>query len=339
MNYNHPENPIRHSYPLASKDDGFSAALGLCLQTLPYILIRLGVLAAFTLAAIIWLALVGGVAYLFSGKDGGGGGGLVLFFIGFGLPAGIYYWLRKYALYLLKCGHVAVLTKLITDGKLPDGINQVSYGKNIVIERFAQTNVLFAVDSMVTGTARSFNRTLDWISSFIPFPGMENLMQIVHKIVDNTTTYIDETILSYNLARGDENVWRSSKDGLVYYAANVKPILKTAVISILIEYAITCVIFLLCLIPCYFVSLVLPAMVSGYAWLFAVFMTGCIRAAFLQPLFLTMIALTFHKTVQNQPINENYVETLSSVSNKFIELKEKAAAFTAGKSVEPAVVS
>ncbi len=334
QDYSHPDQAVRHSYPLNAGEEGFSAALSLCLKTMPYILLRIGILAGFTLAAIVWLALCGGVAYLFSGKDGGGGGGMILFLIGFGIPAGLFFWLRQYVLYLIKCGHIAVLTKLITDGALPEGVNQVEYGKKIVCDRFAQTNVLFVIDSLVTGTARAFNRTLDWVAGLIPIPGLESLMQVVNRIVDNATTFVDETIFSYNLARGDDNMWRSSRDGLVYYAANVKPILKTAIISLLIEYGATFVVFLVCLIPAYLLSLVLPGSVSGFAWIFAIFLAAGVRSAVLRPVFLTMVMLTFHKNAQNQPINESLSAQLESLSSKFVELKEKAASFVSGKPAE-----
>jgi hypothetical protein len=183
---------------------------------------------------------------------------------------------------------------------------------------------LVAVDSFVTGIANSFNRSLDWLSNLIPIPGMESVMQLVHLIVSRATTFMDETVLSYNLARGDENVWRSSMDGLVYYAENVKPILKTAVISVLIQYVIMIGTFVVCLVPAYIIGLGLPAAASGYAWVIAAALTGAVKSAILEPIFLTMVALTFHKSVQNQPINEAWSETLGGMTSKFGQLKEKA---------------
>lgn len=339
ISYSHPDQPVRHSYPVKITDDGFFSALNLTLRTGPYILLRLGLMIGFTLVAVIWLGLCGGLAYLFSGKDGGGGGGVVLFLFGIILPAGVFFWFKQYVLYLLKCGHVAVLTKLMTDGELPPGTNQIEYGKNIVLGRFMQMNVLVAVDSFVLGIARSFNRTLDWITGLIPIPGMESIMQFVHTIVNRATTFIDETILSYNLARGDANVWRSSLDGLLYYAANAKPILKTAVISTLIQYALTFGCFLICLVPAFFIQHFLPAAVSGYAWIAAVAMAAAIKSAFLEPIFLVMVALTFHKNVQNQPINEAWAETLASASGKFQELKQKAQTFVSNPVPQPATAA
>lgn len=327
----HPDQPVRHSYPLAITSDGFSAALGLVLRTSPYIILRLGLMVAFIIAAVIWLIICGGVAYLFSGKNGDGGGGVIFFIISVLFPAGVFFWVRYYVFYLLKCGHVAVLTRLITHGDLPQGVNQVKYGKETVLKNFTQTNVLVAVDALVTGVASAFNRSLDWISNLIPIPGMDSIMKVVHLIVRRATTFLDETILSYNLARGDENVWRSSMDGLVYYAENAKPILKTAIISVLIQYLLTLLIFVLCLGPAYVIGLVLPEAAASYAWLIAVVLAEGVRSTLLEPIFLVMVALTFHKSIQNQPINEAWVAKLEAVSSKFGKLKQKALDFKPGQ--------
>jgi hypothetical protein len=327
--YSHPDQPVRHSYPLSIKDEGFSPAFDLCLKTSPYILLRLGLLVGLTLAAIVWLVICGGIASLFSSKDSSGGGGLFLFLVGFAAPVGAFVWIRKYMLYLLKAGHVAVLTKLITEGQLPEGKSQVQYGKEIVTQKFAQTNIMFALDSLVEGIVRAFNNTLNWIADLLPIPGMDNLMQLVNRIIQNATTYIDETVLSYNLARNDENAWRSSTDAVVYYAQNAKPVLKTAVWSLVLEYVACFLVFILCLIPAFLISKIMPDSVSGWAWIFAVVLAWNIRDAVLHPVFLTMVLLTFHKHVHEQPINEDFAGTLSSISDKFQELVEKAKNFVA----------
>lgn len=321
--YSHPDQPVRHSYPLATKSEGFSTALRIALQTMPYILLRLGVLVGFTLAALIWLALCGGIASLFSGKDGSSGGA-ILFLIGVGAPAGLFFWFRNYVLYLLKAGHVAILTRLIVDGSLPPGVNQIEYGKEIVKAKFAQTNLLFVLDSIITGVVNAFNRTLDWLAGLLPIPGLDSAMQVVNKIVHNATTYIDETIFSYNLARNDENVWRSAADGLVYYGMNVKAVLKTAVWSLVFEYAFTFAAFIVCLLPMALVAKVLPDAVAGFAWIFAVVLAFNIRAAVVHPIMLTMVALTFHVHAHGQAIDPQIAAVLEGASDKFRELLERA---------------
>jgi hypothetical protein len=51
-----------------------------------------------------------------------------------------------------------------------------------------------------------------------------------------------------------------------------------------------------------------------------------IRQAFLKPIFLVMVMTKFHVCARNQSINLEWDQRLSSVSKKFVEIKDKAAA-------------
>ena len=130
------------------------------------------------------------------------------------------------------------------DGQIANGsIGMFEYGRRVVTERFGQVNLLFALDLLIRGVVRAFNRTLDWIAHLLPIPGLQSIVGIVNAIVRAATTYIDETIFSYNLARGDDNAWRSSKDALIYYAQNSKEILKTAIYVVVLDKVLTAVVW------------------------------------------------------------------------------------------------
>ncbi len=324
--YSHPESVVRHSYPLNAGQDGLIAAAGLCLKTLPFILLRLGILVGATIVSIIWFIIV-----LYSGallaRIFGGKPGLIIFLIGWGIPAGFFYWLKKYVLYSLKLAHIAVLTRLITHGSLEGGENQVSYGKNAVLANFSQANMLFVLDSMIDGIVRSFMSSVDWLANFLPIPGISGIMSNVNRIMRNATTYIDETIFSYNLARNDDNKWRSSKDGLIYYAQNWKPVMKTAVYAWILEYLFSFFAFLAFVIPLALVGKFIPNL-GGWFLVFAILLALNIKSAVLHPLMLTMVALTFHKAVHNQEISAEMDQTLCSISGKFVELGGKAKNWT-----------
>jgi hypothetical protein len=328
--YSHPEAPVRHSYPLAIGEAGLGTAVSLMSQTLPYALVRFAMLLAFSIATIIWFVVVFGIGGLLAAG--------VHPWIGFGwwvAGFGAYGWawlvIVRYALYLLQAGHIAVLTELITTGKIGSGSEGMfQYGKRIVTERFGQVNVLFALDLLVRGVVQAFNRTLNWVAGVLPIPGMQSIAGIVTAIVRAATTYIDETILSYNLARGDENAWRSSKDALIYYCQNSKEILKTAVWVVVIDKVLTAAIWVVMLLPAFLLLAVLPA-----AWAPGGFIAGLviaalfasnIRQAFLKPVFLIMVMTKFHVQVRNQQINLEWDQRLTSVSDKFRQIKDKAAA-------------
>jgi hypothetical protein len=331
---------VRHHYPLAVRKASLGAAFGLFLKTMPYALARFGILVVVSLVTIVWaLITFGGAAFA---------GNKIHPIVGWGwfaVGAGVYGWawhfIVRYALYLIKCGHVAVLTELVTRGQIGNGAEGMfAYGKRIVTERFAQTNVLFAMDLLVEGVVRAFNRTLDWVANLLPVPGMQGLMNIVKALLRSASTYIDETIFSYLLARNETNPWRGGQEGLIYYCQNAKPILKTAIWVVVLDKVLTVVLWAIMLLPALLVAKLFPEG-SAAIWTFAVavLFAANARSAFLEPLFLIMVMTTFHVSVENQPLNLEWDARLTALSGKFKELKDKAAAWVSGKPAPSAAPS
>jgi hypothetical protein len=323
-----PAAAVRHSYPLVIQDAGLGTAFGLLMRTLPFLLVRLGILVAFTvLGLVVWaVALLG--FWLFKRIPIVG---LVWMLMVLGAAGWFWRAVLRYTLYMLKAAHIAVLTELLTKGEVGNGQQSMfAYAKGVVKERFGEINVLFALDILVAGVVGAFNRTLDWVSSLLPVPGLDSITGVVKAVLRASTTYIDETILSYNLARGDENVFRSSKDGLIYYAQNCKEVLKTGIFVVVLDKILTVVIWAVMLAPAFGMAYFMPQ--TGPFAFFTVFIisilfAGNVRSAFLKPLFLTMVMIKFHTLVQNQPINETWDARLDSASDKFRELKDKALAW------------
>jgi len=138
-----------------------------------------------------------------------------VFLIGLAILFGLLRLVKQYVLYLVNAGHIAVITELIETGVLPKNVNQFQYGKTVVTNLFKEVSVLFIVDRMVDGILRTFNRTVAAVADILPIPGMDGLTKIVNTVINFSLTYVDETILSYNLSRKDENIWESAKRGVI----------------------------------------------------------------------------------------------------------------------------
>lgn len=315
---------VCHDYPLAIRDASFSTALGLFLKTLPYALIRFAILLAVTLVTVVWGILTFGGAGLLSSKVHETFG-LVWMAGGAGLYGYLWYFVVRYSMYMLKCGHIAVLTELVTHGQIGNGSeNMFSYGKRIITEKFTQVNVLFALDALIDGVVLSFNRTLDWVGSLLPIPGLEGLMNVVKAILFSASTYIDETIFSYTLARNESNPWRGGQDGLIYYCQNAKEILKTAVWVVVLDKVLTLIIWVCFLAPAILVVHLIGGILGGAALIASVLFAANARSAFLEPIFLIMVMIKFHVSVEKQAINAEWDARLTSVSDKFGQIKAKA---------------
>jgi hypothetical protein len=329
MDTSHPEAPVRHSYPLAIDHAGFGTALSLVMRTLPYAVVRFGILVGFSVVTIVWFIVTFGIGAWLASKIQFLGLGWII--AGLGVYGYAWWFVVRYALYMIQAGHIAVLTELITRGQVGNGAEGMfAYGRRIVTERFGQVNILFAMHLLVRGIVGAFNRTLDWVSSLLPIPGLSSVVGIINAVVRAATTYIDETIFSYNLARGDENPWRSSKDALIYYGQNSMEILKTAAWVVVLDKVLTVVVWIVMLAPAFLVAVVLPASLKGAGTLIALGIAALFasnfRQAFLKPVFLVMVMSKFHVQVRNQAINMEWDQRLSSVSDKFRDLKDKANA-------------
>jgi hypothetical protein len=311
-------------YPLAVRDHGLATAVSLLMRSLPYALARFGILLGCAVACIVWIVIAfGGAAWL--GKHIASAFGFVWLLICLGGAGFLWGTILRYLLHLLACGHVAVLTELITRGQVGNGSeSMLAYGKRVVTERFGQVNALYALNLMVRGILGAFHRTLDWVGEILPIPGLEGLANLVNIILRAATRYLDKVILSYNLARGDADPWVGAREGMVYYAQNAVPILKTAVWIVILERALTIVLWLLLLAPAATITLMLPRSVHEQAGivtiLVAAILAGPLRAAFLKPLFLIMMMVRFHALIENQPLNQEWDARLATVSDKFRDL-------------------
>jgi hypothetical protein len=325
-----PIHAVRHAYTLTVHDHGLVTAMSLMMRSLPYALARFGILLACTVACIIWIVVAfGGAAWL--GHHIASAFGLVWLVL---CVAGVgWFWgaVLRYALHLIACGHVAVLTELITRGEVGNGSESMfAYGKRVVTERFGQVNALFGLNMVVRGILQAFHRTLDWVAEMLPVPGLESLSNLINIILRAATRYLDKVILSYNLARNDNDPWRGAREGIVYYAQNAKPILKTATWTVVLERLLSIVLWLLLLAPAAAITMMLPASVRESAGLLtiivAALLAGPLRAAFIKPIFLIMMMVRFHALVEHQPINQEWDARLASISDKFRDLGMRATA-------------
>ena len=312
---------VRHSYPLKVRSHGVATAFGLLMQSLPYALARFGVLLAADVVGIVWIVITfGGGAWLTAHiAQAFGLVWIVAWIIGVG-----WFWgtVLRYALHLIACGHVAVLTELITRGEVGNGSESMfSYGRRIVTDKFGQVTALFAMNALVRGILQSFHRTLDWIGEMLPIPGLDSLASLLNMLLRAATRYMDKVIFSYNLARNEPDPWVGAREGIIYYCQNAKPILQTSIWIIILERVLSVVLWLILRVPAGLITVALPQSVREMGGLVtvlvALLLAAAVRGAFLKPLFLIMMMIRFHALVEDQPIDAEWNQRLAAVSDKF----------------------
>src|SRR4030095_5288394 len=207
----------------------FGQTLSILVRTLPYIFLRMLVYLAFGFLFLIYWVLV-----YFVGQAAAAihdVARVVVWIVAFFFSFPVVKLFREYFLYVLKIGHVAVITRLAIHGSLPEGVGQIAWGKEQGMRRFKKTSLLFLVDRTVAAVIRSINGMMGRIGNlFSGIPGMEGLMKVAQIVLRFSLTYVDEAIMARNFMRPEETVWQSAERGLVLYAQSWKEILKTALL-------------------------------------------------------------------------------------------------------------
>jgi hypothetical protein len=319
-------------------DFSINRSLGLMVKTLPFIVFRLIVYFGIAVAYVLVTGVGAGIGWgvgAFGSPDfhaattfwGGA--------IGFAVTAGVLYFLREYILYIVKAGHLAVLVELLDGGDIPDGRGQIDYATAKVKERFAETNVLFAVHQVVKGVLGAITGLIQGVASFLPIPGLEQFVGLVKVFLRIAVGMIDQVILAYAFKTRATNPWASAQTAVVLYAQNYKIMLKNAAWLTIITYGVSFLVFLVMLIPAGLVVYLIPGGWSAGGFIFAIVFAWAVKAALIEPFTIACMMQVYFQTIQGQQPDPEWDARISTVSRKFAEMKQKAIAWIGGGSRDP----
>lgn len=296
-------------------------AFGLLIQTMPFIWIRLGTYSLFGLLMAVYCSLALGVAWLLSNLIPVLG--IVVFVIALAGAWGLFQWAARYFFYLLKAAHVAVMTEFIVYGEGPKK-SQVAYGKKQVQDRFRDTSIMFAVDQLIDGVVRGFNRKFASIANLLPIPGLDNLTGLIEQVTKFATTYIDEAILSRAYQHREQNVWAIASDGVLLYAQAWKPILVNATALTLLSYLQFILLLVILAIPAVLIGLILPVL-KTFLGICVVVGAFVLKLAISDAFSLASTLIAYHRSTESLQPDPVWQERLTQASGKFSELQQRAA--------------
>ena len=315
-------------------DFSIGKALGLMARTAPFIIFRVIVYFGISAALVIATGTGAGVGYgvgAFGDEDfrasaiGYGAVG------GFGLTAGIIFFLRDYILYIVKAGHIAVMVELMEGREIPGGKSQIDYARAMVTERFGQANALFALDLLIKGVVRAVTGLVSGLLSIIPIPGLDRLMSVVRAYLRMAVGLVDEVILAHAFRTRATNPWKSAQEALVLYAQNARPMLVNAAWLTLIAWILAFVVFLLMLAPAAAVVYMLPGKATAAMMVFAVLFAWAVKAALIEPFALACLLQVYFKETEGETPNPEWEAKLENASGKFRKMGEKAMAWAGGR--------
>jgi hypothetical protein len=311
-------------------DFSVSRSLGLMMKTAPFILFRIivyfGICVAFVLvtgvgAGVGWGVGAFGSAGFHAGTTFWGGA------IGFVVSAGALYFAREYLLYMVKAGHLAVLVELIEGRNIPDGRGQIDFATAMVKERFAETNVLFAVQQLVRGVIGAIMGIIQGVAAILPIPGLEQFVDLVKAFLRIAVGLIDQIILGYAFKTRATNPWSSAQTAVVLYAQNYQIMLKNAAWLTIFSYVLAFVVFLIMLVPAGAVVWLIPGGWSAGGFIFAILFAWAVKASLIEPFCVASLMQVYFRTIEGQQPDPTWDARISEVSRKFVEMKEKAVAW------------
>ena len=296
----------------------FSTALGLLTRTTPFLFFGALIYGGTFLGLMLW---IGGFGWLaFQLPESAEVLSLVFLFLAVFVPIFVLAILKRYFLYLVQAGHIAVATTLLYDGELPDGQGQVAYGRTVVQELFGQVSVLWFIDRAVDRTLRRFTRSFSRLSNSLPGP-LGAAVKLAWTVVARALSYVDEAVLSYAIAQRSPNVYASARHGTILFAQAYKPILGSAVRIWLLGRVAFVGFLIICAIP----AAALIAAVESPVLMFLIGFAALVATLLLmklvfEPFALIYTLVTYHTTIAGMQPDPTWDERLQGVSRDFQKL-------------------
>lgn len=316
-------------------DFSISRALGIMVKTAPFLVFRMLVYFGITLAYILATGSGAGIGWGIGHFGDEGFRANTTFWggaIGFGLTAGVLYFLREYILYVVKAGHLAVMVELLDGRPMPEGRGQIAHARAMVTERFAQTNVLFGIDLLIKGVLGALTALVQGFAALLPIPGVEQAVGILRAYLRVAFGLVDEVILAYAMRTRATNPWASAQTALVLYAQNVKPMMKNAAWLTLFVYGLSFLVFLVMLAPAATVVYLIPGAWSAGGLVFALLFAWAVKVALIEPFAIACMLQSYFKAIEGQRPDPAWAARLDGMTDKFRTMGEKAAAWVAPKS-------
>lgn len=316
-------------------DFSISRALGIMVKTAPFLVFRMLVYFGITLAYILVTGSGAGIGWGIGHFGDEGFRANATFWggaLGFGLTAGVLYYLREYILYVVKAGHLAVMVELLDGRPMPEGRGQIAHARAMVTERFAQTNVLFGIDLLIKGVLGALTALVQGFAALLPIPGAEQAVGILRAYLRVAFGLVDEVILAYAMRTRATNPWASAQTALVLYAQNVKPMMKNAAWLTLFVYGLSFLVFLVMLAPAATVVYLIPGAWSAGGLVFALLFAWAVKVALIEPFAIACMLQSYFKAIEGQRPDPAWAARLDGMTDKFRTMGEKAAAWVAPKS-------
>ena len=310
-------------------DIQWQRAWALVKQTSNYVWYRAMVHGALCLGVIAYWVVLSIVGMVF-----GPGAFWVLFVSSgiFGTMIGFGGFVGEALFYRQRAGHIALITELLTEGKLPEAISQVKWAQGRVRHYFGMTmlpqvraglrDAIGAVNVSVFDSAEALP------TSVLPVPGIEGGTKLAQHLVSFSQGYIEDAAIAHAFKTKNENVLDATRTAVLLYCQCWKPVLTNAVTLTLVGYVFMLAASIVFLIPLgllaqYAVPNADPD-VRFVLFAVGVFLGISAKWVLYDPVASALTILTFLEEADLVTVDESWDETLETASPAYALLKKKA---------------
>lgn len=126
--------------------------------------------------------------------------------------------------YVFKAGQIAMMTKGVTEGKLPDDV--YGEGKKIVKERFLTVAAYYAVTSAIKGIFNQLGRVVTSVGESVGGDAGGTIGSTISSIIQTIVRYLCDCCLGWVFYRKDEKATKATLEGAVLFFKHGKTLLK-----------------------------------------------------------------------------------------------------------------
>lgn len=254
--------------------------------------------------------------------------------------------------YVFKAGQIAMMTKGITEGKLPDDV--YTEGKKIVKERFVTVAAYYAVTGAIKAIFNELGRAITAVGQAIGGDNGGAVGGAISGVIQTIVSYLCDCCLGWVFYRKDENAAKATLQGGVLFfkhgktlAKNLGRIFGIGLLSLVVFGGVFFGIFYLVTIafPGAFEALAneiaslasegsdIPSFLTTAqnlqlvaAGIGGLIMWSIIHSTFVRPFVLVGVLRNFIESGKNEKFSEADFDALDSKSKKFKKLHAEAKA-------------
>ena len=150
--------------------------------------------------------------------------GLIGLFIGFIIGLILVAFMLRFVSYNFKAGQIAMMTKGIVEGKLPDNVLQE--GKAVVKRRFLTVAAFFAVTKAIQGIFSEIGNAITRVGKAVGGDTGQSIGAAISFIIQVIVAYLSDCCLGWVFYREDQKPVRATLEGAVLFFKHGKTFFK-----------------------------------------------------------------------------------------------------------------